>query len=402
MRPVFFPPRLAALAAVAGLVLTAAAAAPASAAADTESSRPTPGQARWQQDLDAATRDAHAVSIVAQVRDGRNRKPWTGSSGVRELGKKAPVPVDGRFRIGSVTKMFTSTVVLQLVGEGRLGLDDPIERHLPGLIPNSTGITVRTLLNQRSGLPEYGLAVMPNTNTDAGLREWNTTARWRTFTPRELVTAAVGDGTAAHPGLPRRNAPGAGFYYSNTNYVLAGMLITKLTGEDFRTQIERRIVRPLGLEHTTFPGASKTIPGRHAHDYARIDGTDVDISVQSSSWANAAGEAISTTEDLDRFGRALFGGNLLRPAERRELTAPATSTNGSVYGLGVFSQTLSCGVQVWGHDGDVYGHNTQFFTSGDRTLTVSTALRESPALLDGQTAAAEKVIDDVFCAPPTK
>ncbi|MFF7455103.1 serine hydrolase domain-containing protein [Kitasatospora sp. NPDC008115] len=310
-----------------------------------------------QAELRAFIADGSSTAAFAEVRqDGR--RIWRGAAGTSDLATGQPVRSDGRFRIGSVTKAFVSTVVLQLVAEGRLRLDDPVERHLPGLVPNGDAISVRQLLNHTSGLFDYLEDPQFFFRDEASLRDWvHGASRWQDYRPEQL--AAVGVAHAPY------FAPGQGWRYSNTNYVLAGMLIRKLTGNSWQREVERRIVRPLHLDDTAFPGSETGVRGPHAHAYAKLAEGPADITRLNPTVADAAGNGISTPADLNRFHTALFGGKLLRPAEQAELkrTVP-TGSGHSSYGLGVAQADFGCG-PLWGHDGGIPGWGTLLFGTAD-------------------------------------
>ena len=281
----------------------ALAAAPAATAAPVEPDRPG-----LQERLDDVVA-AGAVGALAVVRDGH--RGWRGNSGVAELGTTRAVPVHGRFRIGSITKTFVATVVLQLVGEGWLRLDDPVEKWLPGVVPDGDRITVRQLLNHTSGLYDYRrtLALPPS-------QEFLDN-RWRTWTAAEQIERAV-----AHP--PTFEPPGSAFAYSNTNYLVLGQIIERVTGRSYSKEIERRIIRPLRLHQTTLPGTTPWIRGPHPHGYAPVEDDGggiriVDFTEMNPSLFGAGGEMISSARDLQRFFAALLGGRLLdRPTARRD------------------------------------------------------------------------------------
>jgi D-alanyl-D-alanine carboxypeptidase len=340
----------------AGAVTAAAGAVPvaAGAVANPASANPAP-RPDLQRALDAVVA-AGATGALAETRDPLGR--WAGVSGVAELDSGRPVPVNGRFRIGSVTKTFVSTVILQLVAERRLSLDDPVERRLPGLVPGGDKITVRQLLNHTSGLFNYTEA-MP-LDGEEFLK-----IRFRYYSPRQLVAIA----TAHEPYFP----PGTGWHYSNTNYILAGLTIERVTGRPYGAEIQRRILRPLGLRHTSVPGTSTAVPGPHSHGYLQIGSRTVDVTRLKPSWAWAAGEMISTNVDLNRFFAALLGGRLLHPAELAAMKATVPVEPGFGYGLGLYSLDLSCGRTIWGHDGGIHGYVTASMHTADgrRQLTAS-------------------------------
>jgi D-alanyl-D-alanine carboxypeptidase len=266
--------------------------------------------------------EAGAPGVVALIRSGQ--QSWQGASGLGDLGAKRPARAGDRFRIGSVTKSFVATLVLQLVGEGRLSLDDNLERWLPGLVPKGERITVRQLLNHTSGLYNYtdDLPEPP-----------------RRFRPRELVAIATG-----HRPL---FAPGTQFSYSNTNYILAGMLVERVTGQPLADQLEQRILQPLGLGDTELPTTQRALAGTHARGYAPPDEdwqvTDgparlVNVTEMDTSWGWAAGAMVSTTADLARFYQALLGGQLLTPellTQMRTTVDASQVGRGARYGLGL-------------------------------------------------------------------
>jgi D-alanyl-D-alanine carboxypeptidase len=297
--------------------------------------------------LQALLEAEHAAGmpgLFAEVRDGRH--VWRGAAGVADIGTGRPVHPGFRHRVGSITKSFVATTVLQLVGEGRVTLDAPASRYLPSFgIPD--GVTVRMLLNHTSGIGNYTDALFPTLDSIEAHRT-------QTFRPRELAELGLG--------LPRTGAPGARWTYSNTNYVLAGLLVERVTGHRYAAEVARRILRPLHLRDTYFPGTDPYIRGPHSRAYAVWpDGTLRDLTVYNMSWVWAAGELISTAADLNRFYGALLAGRLLRPGLLTEMqtTVPMDpdAPEAAGYGLGLLWLATPCG-RVWGHDGGVIGHGT--------------------------------------------
>jgi D-alanyl-D-alanine carboxypeptidase len=336
-------------------VLSLALAVPATAAAV----RPADRASTLRQLLEAE----HAAGLpgaYAQVRDGG--RSWPVAAGVADLGTGRPTQPWFEHRIGSITKTFVATALLQLAGEHRLRLDAPIGDYLPEVVPGDLGrrVTVRMLLQHTSGIGNYTTALL---KTEADLER----LRYSTFTPRDLVAIGLG--------LPPTNAPGAAWSYSNTNYIIAGLLLQRLTGHTVAAEVGRRILRPLSLHGTYFPGSDPYIRGPHSKAYVPWpDGTLRDFSVYGMSWAWAAGELISTPQDLNRFFRALLTGRLLRPAQLAQMQTtvpmdPARPDLGG-YGLGLYSVALPCG-RYWGHDGGVVGQSTFSFHSPDGTRQVS-------------------------------
>jgi D-alanyl-D-alanine carboxypeptidase len=287
-----------------------------------------------------------ASSVQFRVADGD--AVLTVTSGSAELGKNAPVPEDGRFRIACVTKMFVSIVLLQLGSEGKIDLDASVERYLPGLLPCGSRIAVRNLMNHTSGL--YNHADSFQRPGDRFLRD-----RYRHFEAEELV------GVAAK--RPLNFEPSTTFEYSNTNYIVLGLLIGRVTGSTYTEQIRQRILEPLGLRNTFLPGDDPEIPGPHARGYMKIKGRSEDVTALNPSEACSAGEMISTTADLDRFLVALMKGELLDEAAFTEMktTIPAewvTLPMSNGYGLGFMPFQTRRGMSLWGHGGGIPGYAT--------------------------------------------
>ncbi|MEU5866904.1 serine hydrolase domain-containing protein [Nonomuraea sp. NPDC047529] len=323
--------------------------------------------------LDRAIADSGAPGIVAEVRDGRER--WFGSAGVSDTETGRQRKPNERFRIGSATKAFTATVVLQLAGEGKLRLDDSVERWLPGLVQGNgydgDQVTIRQLLNHTSGIFNY--------TSDTEFFAWGQGAAWLehrydTVAPEQLVKIAL------------RNAPyfapGKGFAYSNTNYILAAMIIEKVTGHAFGQEVTRRIIRPLRLTGTYLPGTEAKIRGPHPVHYSTLFSQDPDPAIydatdmnQSAAWS--AGGMVSTVGDLNRFMGALLGGRLMPAAQQKEMFTTVV-TQGWIpdtrYGLGVFAQKLPCGVWVWGAAGATYGSWTYAMGSRDGRHMLATEI----------------------------
>ncbi|WP_327090259.1 beta-lactamase family protein [Nonomuraea sp. NBC_01738] len=326
-----------------------------------------------QRVLDQAVTDDKMPGIIAEVRDGR--RSWVGTAGVAntETGRKRLR--QDRFRAGSTTKTFVATVVLQLVAEDRLSLDDTVEQWLPGVVRGNghdgSKITIRQLLNQTSGIFPYTLdpGLVPQQWTPAFLER-----RYDSFRAEQLVKTAMAN--------PASFAPGKGWGYSNTNYTLAGMIIEKVTGRSYADEITRRVIRPLGLTGTSLPGEETKLPQPHGQHYMQFplgdpDHKTYDLTDMNPSWAGAAGSIVSTVGDLQTFYRALLSGRLLPPAQQKEMFT-GVSTEGvqwiddTAYGLGVFSQKLSCGVTVWGNGGRIHGSWTYAMGSRDgRHMLVS-------------------------------
>ena len=285
------------------------------------------------------------------ARDGDRTTILAGGYG--NVKQKTAVKPTDRFRVGSVTKTFVATVVLQLVAEGKLALDDTVEQRLPGAIPNGKGITVRQLLNMTSGLFDYlndGDSTVDDKLLNGGL-----TYRW---TPKQLIAIS----NAHKP----RFAPGTSWEYCSTCYVLLGMIVERATGHPLGVELRNRIIVPLGLRSTTFD-AGPVISGAHAHGYEIVNKQLVDASVLSPSHGWAAGGLVSNARDLARFFRALLGGQLLRPDLLRAMETSAqvkAGTGFGPYGLGLFKSSVGCG-DVYGHPGAIVGYEAYAYNSKD-------------------------------------
>lgn len=370
--------RWAACAAAASAIVavpTAAVAAPLHATGD--------GRHVLQQDLDAVAANGPTGALVEVVDGARVTRATSGSA---LAGTSRPVDPRGRFRAGSVTKTFVATVVMQLVADPAYGLrlDDRVDTWLPGLLPDNglpddQKVTVRELLNHTSGLYDVTDTLPLNPPTDF------LPLRWRTWTLPELIDRAT-----AHE--PVFSPPGSAYNYSNTDYLVLGKLIERVTGNSAEDEVAARILRPLKLHDTTMPGTDPRIPGPHAHAYIPDgNGGVVDITEFNPSVENTAGEVISSADDLNTFTSALLDGRLLPPEQLREMM---TVSAPSETGLGLEVLPLSCGKTAYGHDGDSLGVSAWTFTTGDGhevTLSVTWGTNR-PAK-----SAVNALLDDALC-----
>ncbi|WP_328683323.1 beta-lactamase family protein [Streptomyces sp. NBC_01261] len=313
--------------------------------------------------LRAAVEDG-VPGVTATVRDGGTT--WSTTAGVGNLRTGKPRSADDRYRVGSITKTFVSTVLLQLEAEGRLSLDDKVATWLPGVVEgngNDGGkVTVRQLMNHTSGIFNY------TADDDFGNAYFTKDGffqhRYDTKTPADLVAIAM----SHQPDF----APGTSWNYSNTNYVLAGMVIQKVTGHSYETEVRDRIINPLKLRATSLPGTRVTLPRPSSHAYSKLadatTGPTYDVTRLNPTIASSAGSMISDSADLDRFYGALLGGKLLPPKQLKEMkttVATGDDSDGTRYGLGLTDITLPCGVHVWGHDGGIHGSSSAAVTTVD-------------------------------------
>ncbi|MDT0345321.1 serine hydrolase domain-containing protein [Streptomyces litchfieldiae] len=358
---------------------------------------PAPGYG--QDDLRRDTDAIHALGITgvqARVTTGAGRD-LVATSGVAEVGTDRPVPRNGYFRMASTGKALVATVVLQLVDEGRLALDDTVDHWLPGLVDGNGNdgrrITIRQLLQHTSGIHDD----IPGFTTPQEYYE----RRYDTYTPEQIVEQAM----RHRPDFP----PGTGWSYSNTGYVLLDMIVEKITGRPWHQEIEDRILKPLGMDRTYLAGSTPTLRRPHANGYQVFpSGERVDVTEEIIP---DPGGYVSTTADINRFFQALLGGELLSPARLAEMqdTVPVNEElqvywPDGRYGLGLVSRPLSCGGSYWSHEGGEGGYITLNGATGDgsRTVTVSmsTALSDSPDNTLRQERAASDLVDHALCDTP--
>ncbi|MEU3527831.1 serine hydrolase domain-containing protein [Streptomyces sp. NPDC038707] len=329
--------------------------------------------------------------VVGLVRSGDSAQYV--SAGTGNTATKVPADPQAQFRMGSNTKAFIATVLLQLEAEGRLSLDDSVARWLPGAVAangyDGSRITLRELLNHTSGLPDYVHNTSFYNSYAANLEPG------RAWPPQTLVDLGLA--------LRRPSSePGEKWEYSNTNYVLAGMVIKAVTGNDPATEVTRRIIEPLGLRHTVFPTSDPTLQGNYLHGYAYgwLGMVLTDVTVSNVQAMGPAGAMVSTLDDLATFTRALLDGQLLPPAQQAELkTTVPTGTADIRYGLGISRFQLPCGQWVWSHNGAVLGYFSTWYADDDGGKQVLEANTEYhlQAPTRGQTDT-DKGMRDAFCA----
>ncbi|MFI6813629.1 serine hydrolase domain-containing protein [Nonomuraea sp. NPDC050328] len=331
--------------------------------------------------------------IYSAVSAGRQH--WRGAAGFADPFAGRPMRPGMHHRVGSITKSFTATAVLQLVDRGRLELDAPVERYLPGLLPDAR-ITVRMLLNHTSHLGDYDEALIAKP-------EDLETMRTRSYTKRELIGLGLGRGSTGVPG----QTPGV---YSNTNYIVLALLITEVTGQEAEDVITRNVIRRAGLGDTFFP-RTPYLPRPHANAYTSFGGywdPPRDFTVFDMSWASTAGAIVATMPDLNRFYRALLGGKLVSAQALAQMkqTVPVQPGAGipdtMAYGLGIYAVDLPCGGRVWGHDGGVIGMATVSLTTEDLQRQASTGVNLTwhPGTEDSAAAEGVHLLTALCGTPP--
>ncbi len=333
-----------ALALLVYLVLSAwSVSSPAQAVSTPSGGKPPPFVAKLKPLLQARMKQLRIPGAIIYV-DDPGQGSWTTAMGIGNLATREPMRVDNSMRMGSITKTFTATVILQLVDQHKLGLDDPVGKYQPE-VPNGKHITIRQLLNMSSGLFSY--------TEDEGFVQALLADPYKVWHPKELVAIAF-----KHPPY---FPPGKGFHYSNTNYILLGMIIEQLTHLSAEKAFQRFIFRPLGLHESSLPPlSSSAIPDPHAQGY--MYGTDftgkgptLNVTDWNPSGAWTAGSAISTLHDLKIWVKALANGRLLSAATQKERLTWVTCANiwlgkQQCYGLGV----IDFGGFI-GHDGSIPG-----------------------------------------------
>jgi D-alanyl-D-alanine carboxypeptidase len=344
--------------------------------------------ATLQRALDRAV-DARVPGAVLLAREGNHKLRL--ASGYADLKHRTRMHASDRFRVGNITTTFVATVVLQLVGEGKLALDDTVESRLPDAIPNGGAITLRQLLNMRSGLFDY------LDDGDTTVTNWlltgDPTYHW---SPLELIAIS----NRHEP----RFAPDAAWSYCGTCYVLLGQIIERTTGHLVGDELRQRIFVPAGLQATSFDTEPR-IAGRHAHGYELLGKLPMtDVTAISPTYAWAAGAIVSTADDVARFYSKLYRGHLLRHdlLDAMQTTSPmAAELKGWGYGFGLIKKPMGCGT-AFGHDAAAPGFTAYAYSSKE-------ASRQSVLLINAgddtmaheDNGALQHVFQSAYCAPQT-
>jgi len=293
----------------------------------------------------ARTGEDHGPGLYGLVTEA-GRPVFTGSVGVADLSRPRPIEASDRYRIGSVTKLYIATLVLQLVSDGVLGLDDTVEDRLPGLVPGAENITVEVLLRLRSGLPDYGAQLFGDPPTDLSALD-------RYWSPRQVVEAAL----SGSDRLPADTQ----YRYCSTDYILLGMLIEQATGERVDAQLWQRIIKPLGLTDTTFPTVDPHLRGPHAKGYLRTapDAPFLEVTTITPSESWTAGAIVATASDVAAFFDGLFDGALLALEHLERMIEPTQRLDEyRSRGLGVVRCDLARGTVAYVHQGGMPGFTT--------------------------------------------
>lgn len=326
-----------------------------------------------------------ADATAAIVRVGGRKGSWRAVRGVADLATKRKAAAGARFRAGSVTKMFTTAVVLQLVAERRLSLDDTVQDRLPGLLPASyPEVRVGQLLDHTSGLPAPAVP---------GTLEYAYRTRFKKWTPEEYVALAVRN--------PIEFTPGTAQHYLNTNTFVAGLLIERVTGRSYEREVTTRVLRPVGMKDSYLPGASVRVRGPHHEGYQSVpegfddavpygDGYVVNMTETSVTSTWASGDLISTAADLEKFVRALFSGKVVPPAQLEPMfTVPDVTMFGAcdqpaVYTSGMTRLVLPGGLVAYGKTGARYGYSAGVGATRDLERTLVYSVNSTDAKASGQ------------------
>jgi len=317
----------------------------------------------------------------ALVRITGSAGEWSGTSGVSDLRTEAPVRPDGYFRIGSTTKVYTAVMVLQLAQEHRIGLDQPVQRYLPGLLPaDYPPVPVYTLLDHTSGLPSVDIPGLYDPR-------WILDHRFEHWSPRQVVDTAVRHPIDFRPGTAQK--------YTNTAYVTAGMIVERVTGRSYARNLRDRITGPLNLCHTYYPNDDPRLPDPAARGYLDVNGELVDVTEMNQSIPGAAGAIVSTAEDLDTFITGLFRGRLLGAGMMSRLfTVPDVSmfdgSGPAYYSQGLMRLTVN-GVTVWGKTGSRYGYASGIFATRDLKRKLAYSVNPTVKSQDGQPPIVAKI-----------
>lgn len=350
-----------------------------------------------QKVLDWAVAEGGIPGIVADVR--RTGQAWFGTAGVANLETGARREPGEHVHTGSAGKAFTAATILALEAEGKLNIEDPVEKWLPGAL-NVNGYdgnktTIRHLLSNTSGLFTTGLA--PELSHRYATRSGFAEHRFDEFTTEDLLRLAVSQ--------PPVGAPGERFAYANGGFYLAGAIIEEVTGNSYAEEVERRVIRPLGLTNTYVRPAKDTgYPDPHPRGYSTLffkDGVDpatitpanweslmeepgtppLDVTECNTSSGWSAGGVVSTTGDMIRFVNALASGSLLPFAQHAQMWTTVSTEGGywmphARYGLGLFEfdKAAMGGLTLRGVGGSIWG--SFFFAvgtpDGEHTIAVHT------------------------------
>lgn len=374
-------PRSVIAALVAGLAVGVAPAVPVPAHATVAAPHVQAGTPGLQRALDRLVEDGAPGALLYSYDHGRVTAV---QSGVADIAADSPMDAQATYRIGSLTKTYVATAVLQLVDKHRIALSDPARRYLPGLLAGQPRVTIRQLLNHTSGVFDFNndpRVLAPYFEGDLG----------HVWTPRSLVRLAL-----THEPVAR---PGTGYHYSNTNYVLAGLIVQVVTGHRLGHVLRHRVF-PLGQLNATWFSPTK-LPAPAAHGYFVMSGDEPTDITPLYPYPWASGSMVATAPDVAGFYRRLLSGEVLPPrlmtAMRTTVDASGEDGPGTAYGLGLERFSTPCG-PAWGHGGNFPGYVTYVYSSPGGGRQTVLMLNEDPASL-APTVGRDfmRLLDRAFC-----
>ncbi len=275
---------------------------------------------------------------------------YRGARGMASLELSVPLSADQVFRLGSLTKQFSSAAVLHLIDEGKLTLDDPLSKFVHDY-PNGEKITVRMLLNHTSGVRDY--TAIP------GRMSWEI--------QKDMTTAQLID---SFKNEKPDFAPGTQWSYDNSGYVLVGAIIESVTGMSWHAYLDQLFFKPLHLDHTGYGDETVAVIPGHVMGYTRNGDHWAVAHYLSMTQPHAAGSLVSSVDDLLRWNRALHGGKLLSKLRYTQMTTPAGAAASAHYGFGIVRTTLH-GQTVFAHSGGIFGFNTALLYFPDSRISVA-------------------------------
>lgn len=322
-----------------------------------------------QKALDAVV-EGGAIGAVAAVRSPEGR--WRSAAGLRESGG-AKARAGDKARVGSVTKSMVATVALQLVEEGNLRLDSTVDDVTPGLVPGHGEVTLEQLLSHRSGMPDYLLPLLTSFQNHPD--------------PERAGLEPLTDEQLVEVGLSQKwlFTPGSDFSYSNTGYIVIGLMVEKATGKPIERLVQKRVFDKAGMKDSSMP-TDTTFPKPHLTEYMNDGKTWIGLPGQHASWFGAAGSVVSTPSDLNRFYRALFTGTLLKKSSLKQMTTPRTTAPFG-YGLGLMRLADPCDndMFIYGHNGATFGTMSDAYSTPDGRTQAAASLSGRVYTLDGKT-----------------
>lgn len=301
---------------------------------------------------DSTMKNTQIAGICAVIVDHNKGLSWSYAAGLASIPDKKPISLNNTFRIGSVTKTMVATVALQLVDEGKLSLNDKLSKFFPQY-PKADSVTMTMLLNMTSGMPEY--------SSDSVFTQTLVSNPTKVWLPQELINLAFNHSYVFAPGTQNR--------YTNTNYIILGLIIEKITGSTLKAEIEKRIIEKLHLTNTGFLTSGVTFPGDNAKGYyfGPYIYNDEYTNRYDISWGWAAGSGYSTPLELQKYGEALITGGLLSDAMQQKRMTECYNSEGGItdYGLG-----MKRFGSFYGHTGGLHGYETIMFHSKEKNATI--------------------------------